>query len=172
MADQSLEVTVTIIRSRNGGAYRKLRDLAHNEVIRKKRMNLFIPINTTNNLCFAHCIARYMHPQATTNRLQEIAADMQRRAGFTIQQKIGFRDVVKFEALYDVKIVIFYRTVNADLLHYQNSEVPHPRTIHVYLHDEHFHGILNLKAFMGVPYVCKHCYKGYTKITEHWCKYV
>src|SRR4029434_2430883 len=26
--------------------------------------------------------------------------------------------------------------------------------------------------FMGVPYVCKHCYKGYTKITEHWCKYV
>ena len=25
---------------------------------------------------------------------------------------------------------------------------------------------------MGVPYVCKHCYKGYTKITEHWCKYV
>ena len=55
-----------------------------------------------DNLCFAHCIARYMYPQASTNRLQEIASDMQTRAGFTIQQKIGFRDVVKFEALLDV----------------------------------------------------------------------
>ena len=172
VTDQSLEVTVNIARSRNGGVYRKLRHLAHDEVIKKKRMNLFIPINTTDNLCFAQCIAKYMYPQATINRLQECASDIQRRAGFTIHQKIGFRDVVEFEALLDVKIFVFYRTVNGDLLYYQNSDVPHDRTIHVYLHDEHYHGILKLNAFMGVPYVCKHCYKGDTKITEHWCKYV
>ena len=55
LTDHSLELKVAIARSRNGGGgpRRKLRDLAHDEVIKQKRMHLFSPINRSNNLCFA-----------------------------------------------------------------------------------------------------------------------
>ena len=45
MTDDNLELTVSITRSKNGGVYRKLRDLVHNNVIRKNKMNLFCPSN-------------------------------------------------------------------------------------------------------------------------------
>ena len=57
MTDDNLELTVSITRCVNGGAYRKLRDLVHNDIIRKNKMNLFCPTNITNKLCFAICLA-------------------------------------------------------------------------------------------------------------------
>ena len=89
-----------------------------------------------NNLCSATCLANYLHPQASHTSLQEIAADMQRRAGLTIQQKIGLNHITQFESLFDVKIVVFHRADNGLLMHDQTSDAPHSRIIHVYLHDD------------------------------------
>ena len=124
-----------------------------------------------NNLCSATCLANYLQPQASHTSLQEIAADMQRRAGLTIQQKIGLNHITQFESLFDVKIVVFHRADNGLLMHDQTSDAPHSRIIHVYLHDEHYHRIVNLKAFIGMPYVCRHCFRGYTNSSDHRCKY-
>lgn len=44
MTDDNLDLTVSITWSRNGGAYKKLRDIAHNKVISKKIMNFFCPV--------------------------------------------------------------------------------------------------------------------------------
>ena len=151
MTDNSLELTVAIARCRNGGGRpsRKLRDLAHDEVIKQKIMHLFNPVNRSNNLCFAMCLANYLNPHSTSNRLEAIATDMQMRAGFTPQQKI-FSDIAKFEALYSVKVVVFYRRADAKLLHYQTDEkpndiiafIPTQRALSWYSESAGFHGCI------------------------------
>ena len=50
MTDDNLELTVSITWSKNGGVYRKLRDIVHNDIIRKNKINLFCPSNITNKL--------------------------------------------------------------------------------------------------------------------------
>ena len=46
MVDDNLELTVSILtHNKNGGAYRKLRELAHKEVICKNWMHSFCPSN-------------------------------------------------------------------------------------------------------------------------------
>src|SRR4029434_5022998 len=103
MTDQSLELTVAIARNRHGGARRKLQDLAHDEVIKKNRMHLFSPLNSSNNLCFALCLANYLNRHTTIDMLESIALGMQRRVGFTPEQMIGLTDVGKFETAFNVK---------------------------------------------------------------------
>ncbi len=38
----------------------------------------------------------------------------------------------------------------------------HPKTVFLYLHDDHYYMIMNLTGFLGSPYVCQFCYKSYT----------
>ena len=57
LTDDNLELTVSITWSKNGGVYRKLRDLLHNDVIRKNKIHLLCPSNITNKLRFAICLA-------------------------------------------------------------------------------------------------------------------
>ena len=99
-----LELTVSITRSKNGGAYGKLRELAQNEVIAKNRMN---PTDISNTLCFTICLAHFLDPHAHTNTLETSAMDMHTHMGFTEQQQIGFKDVSKFERALGIKIVVF-----------------------------------------------------------------
>ena len=171
MTDDNLELTVSITRCKNGGAYRKLRDLVHNDIIRKNKMNLFYPTNITNKLCLAICLAHYLNPEAPDDTLEHAAIGIQTRVGLDVQQKIGFKDVSKCERALGVKIVVLYRSGTNNLLKYQSSDTPQSRTVFLYLHDEHYYMIRNLKAFLGVPYVCQFCYAGFTCRRDHRCKY-
>ena len=60
-----------------------------------------------------------------TNSLEAIAVDMQRRVGFTPEYKICFSDVGKFETTFNVKVVVFYRDNDGQLLHYQRNDTRH-----------------------------------------------
>ncbi len=51
--DSALQLCVSVARNRQGGGRRKLSDLAHNMVIQKNKMNLFVPGNITSNMCFS-----------------------------------------------------------------------------------------------------------------------
>ncbi len=57
--DSTLQLCVSVVRNRQGGVRRKLSDLAHNMVIQKKKMNLFIPKNIIDNMCFSICLANF-----------------------------------------------------------------------------------------------------------------
>ncbi len=69
------------------------------------------------------------------------------------------------------KLLFFYRA-NGGLETYKNQNEPHPNTVCLYLHDNHYYMILNLTAFIGTPYVCQFCFKGYSKASNHSCEYV
>ncbi|XP_059395371.1 uncharacterized protein LOC132127485 [Carassius carassius] len=171
--DECLNLKVSIARSKQGGARRKLRDLAHNQVIDKNRLNLFVPSNIAgeNNLCFAICLAHFLNPQKPHTELEPVASALQESAGYTDQHMISLKDIAQFERMLNIKIVVFYRTNTGKLEKYANTDVPHPKTVFLYLHDNHYFMIKNLKGFIGTPYVCEYCYQGFTAQRDHRCQY-
>ncbi|KAL2078838.1 hypothetical protein ACEWY4_024582 [Coilia grayii] len=101
--------------------------------------------------------------------LAAMGDDMHRRAGFTPQQKIGFSDVAVFERLYDVKIVIFYRSDNGMIIKYQTTETLHDKTAFLYLHDQHYYHVIKPHTFLGNAYFCRFCYESYNNKLTHKC---
>lgn len=135
-------------------------------------MNLFCPTNITNNLCFTICLAHFLNPEKPHTELEAVAASIQKSAGFTDQYKISFNDIACFEHMLDIKIVTFHRTNAGKLEKHTTTDEPHPKTVFLYLHESHYYLIKNLKAFLGVPYVCRFCYQGYTCRRDHRCRFV
>lgn len=172
MSDDQIEIQANIAMNRQGGGTRrKLVDLSLNEVIKRKKMSLFCPMNVSNKLCFSICLARFLNPQLPESELESCALSIHNNAGFSINDPIALHHIGTFEKLLDIKIVVIYRTSSGGLETYKNHDEPHPRTVFLYLHDEHFYMILNLTAFIGSDYVCEFCYKGYNHPRNHHCKY-
>ncbi|XP_055070270.2 uncharacterized protein [Misgurnus anguillicaudatus] len=171
--DDNLMLKVSIVRSKNGGVgdRRKFRDLAHNEVIKRNRMNLFCPANMSDKLCFALCLAHFLNPQKTDPELVPIAASIQNAAGFSIQDMIRFNDVALFERLLNIKIVVFHRSSTGALEKYMTKDKPHYKTVFLYLSDSHYFMIKNLRAFIGCKHVCDYCYNGFSNKRDHRCRY-
>ncbi len=138
--DKSLNLRVSIARSKHGGARRKIQGLAHDQVLAKNRLNLFMPLNITeeNNLCFAICLAHFLNPQKLHTELESVASALQEAAGYTDQHKISLNDIARFEHMLNIKIVVFYRTDTGVLEKYTNTAVPHLKTVFLYLHDNHY----------------------------------
>ncbi|XP_051741381.1 uncharacterized protein LOC127507995 [Ctenopharyngodon idella] len=64
MSDDQIEIQANIAMNRQGGGTRrKLVDLSLNEVIKRKKMSLFCPMNVSNKLCFSICLARFLNSQ-------------------------------------------------------------------------------------------------------------
>ncbi len=145
--DSALQLCVSVARNRQGGVRRKLSDLAHNMVIQKNKMNLFAPKNITNNICFSICLAHFLNPHSPDQELTRIAKNMHTEQGYEPQDKIAFHDVSKFEKALDLKIVIFHRSSSGKLELYKNTDETHQNTVHLYLHEEHYYMIKNLKGF-------------------------
>lgn len=171
MADDSLQLHVSIARSKNGGVRRKIIDIAHDDVFKRKKMHLFCPNNVGTNLCFAICLAHFLEPQTPHHDLEGRAMTIQNAAGFTSQSLIGFNDVAKFEKVLNIKIVVFHRSSDGRLEKYKTHEKPHPKTVFLYLHDSHYYMIKKLTAFIGSDYVCEYCYAGSKNRQNHECKF-
>ncbi len=57
LSDDAVEIDAAVAMNRQGGGRRrKLTDLAVDQVIQKKKTNLFCPINLSNQLCFSICL--------------------------------------------------------------------------------------------------------------------
>ncbi len=54
---------------------------------------------------------------------------------------------------------------------YKNTDETHQNTVHLYLHEEHYYMIKNLKGFLGYGYVCEYCYQGFNDRSLHYCKF-
>ncbi len=105
----------------------------------------------------------FSRSQLPESELESRATVIHNDAGFSNQDKIGLHDIARFENQLDIKIVVFYRTSAGALETFKNHGEFHPKTMFLYLHDEHYYMILNLTAFIGASYVCQFCYKGYEK---------
>ncbi len=170
LSDEAVEIDATVAMNRQGGGRRrKLTDLAVDQVIKKKKTNLFCPINLSNQLCFSICLARFLNPQLPESELEKLAVTIQ-NSGFSIQDRIALSDIALLERALGIKIVVFHRSNAMVLETYKNCDELHPKTVFLYLHDDHYYMIMNLTGFLGSPYVCQFCYKSYTTRRDHRCK--
>ncbi|XP_034055149.1 uncharacterized protein LOC117534968 isoform X1 [Gymnodraco acuticeps] len=90
--------------------------------------------------------------------------------GLTDQTAVTFNDIVKFEESLKCTIVVFYRG-DKDRTHckFQTEGPKRDKTVFLFLFKNHYYGIKNLKGFLGPPYVCEHCYTGYSSQWSHSC---
>ncbi len=109
LSDDAVEIEVDVPINRQGGGHlRKLTDLPLQQVIKRKKMNLFVHMNSTiNNVCFSICLARFLEPQLPESELESRATVIHNDAGFLIQDKIGLHDIARSENQLDIKIVVF-----------------------------------------------------------------
>ena len=176
LTDDVLELVVTGVHNKRGGVRLKLKSMPYDEIIRKKKLSLYTPCNTHNNLCFSLCITHFLHEgvpggsTVTEETNLEAAHKLHSELGYESDHSVGFSDVYKFERHLDVKILIFHHNEAFKKLNmFQTHTEQHPNTIWLYLHNDHYHLIENRTAFFGTRYVCEYCYKAHEGITLHKC---
>ncbi|MGL6054894.1 MAG: hypothetical protein ACRC0O_06480 [Vibrio metschnikovii] len=57
LSDDMVETRASVAMNRQGGGRRKLADIALDQVIKRKKMSLFCPMNVANNLCLSICLS-------------------------------------------------------------------------------------------------------------------
>lgn len=172
LSDDSLDLIVTVARNRSGGVGERLKlgGVTYDEILSKKGRFLYHAGNLDNQLCFAMCIARYKYPQTSAVDRLTYATRIHQAAGFDINHPITLTDVGKFERLLGVKIIVFHNRVGCKRLEcFQTQDTPHPQTVWLYLHNNHYYLIENKKGFFGARYICDYCYQTYSTILYHNC---
>ncbi|XP_076840662.1 uncharacterized protein LOC143485207 isoform X1 [Brachyhypopomus gauderio] len=100
------------------------------------------------------------------------ANNLQRDVGLTAEYMVSFADIPLFEQHLGCKIVVLYRDRSKKgYSFFQTSELPHDRTIFIYLQKNHYYGVKNVKALLGSEYFCKFCYATYSRKMGHKCVY-
>ncbi|XP_055742880.1 uncharacterized protein LOC129826318 [Salvelinus fontinalis] len=133
IADRTIELVVQIICQPQGGGgqRRKLDSLMQSDIISNKRANLINVHNPGNKLCFAIGRAHLLSPGCTDLASLQKAQELQTAVGLGIHDAVAFSDIVQFENVLNIKIVVLYHSrANAALLKFQNNPEPHPQTLY------------------------------------------
>lgn len=73
-------------------------------------------------------------------QLNQHAPRLHADVSFNAEHKVSLSDISKFERFLDIKIIVFHHnsgTKQLDL--YQTCEQIYPKTVWLYLHDDHFY---------------------------------
>ncbi|XP_058870482.1 uncharacterized protein LOC117407818 [Acipenser ruthenus] len=174
LADDSLMLIVQVIRCPEGGGVRRgLQTLMKSELIRKKAKHLIICYNRDNQLCFPYSVLSLLFPEfrGAYDTCMAEALKLQQSVGLSEHQTVSFADIDKFEQALDVKIVVWYRCPQKDVfLNHQTDTRAKSKTVFLFLHENHFYGIVNLKGFLGAAYLCNYCYTAYSNRLGHRCE--
>ncbi|XP_034080793.1 uncharacterized protein LOC117551842 isoform X1 [Gymnodraco acuticeps] len=172
MAEGNMELVVQIVQAPRGGVQgkRMISKMLDSEIVKKKARFLYVVQNSSNQLCFAINLALLLHDNLTDNEGVKRGKEIQNMAGLTAHTAVTFSDIDKFEDSLNCKIVVFYR--NGDdrtLCTFQTDAPTRDKTVFLFLLHNHYYGVKNLKGFLGSPYVCEHCYTGYSSQWSHSC---
>lgn len=170
-ADEGVELIVHIVRNPRGGGKRKLEKTLDCEILKKKKRHLYIVDDREDQLCFAISLSHVFQPDFTDSQCDSLGKELQHQAGLDDQTPVTFGDIHRFEEILKRKIVVFYRTShNEPLSHFATDFADCSKPLFLFLMQNHYYGIKNLKAFIGAKLVCNYCYKGLSKPYVHSCK--
>ena len=171
-ADSPLEVVIQVVKNPRGGAgdKRKLKKTLVSEIVNKKKKHLHVVPNVNNKLCFTISLALLINTDFTYIQAVEHARELHHLAGLTEATAVAFSHINKFEQIVNRKIVVFYRDAeDRALSHFETQYPKSDQPVFLFLLNEHYYGIKNLKGFLGVDNVCHYCYRGYCRSESHSC---
>ncbi|XP_040924836.1 uncharacterized protein LOC121201921 [Betta splendens] len=170
LTDGSLELVIQVVRNPQGGGKRLLAKTLDCKIVQKKQRFMYIVNNRNNELCFAINLAHLLYPGITDAEAERRGSELQQRAGLTAQTPVCFTDVEKFEELVQRRIVIFYRTDLKRLNTFHTAKQRPGKPLYMFLFENHYYGLKNACAFIGMKYLCSHCYTGYDGLLNHKCE--
>lgn len=127
-----------------------------------------------NKHVFAVNLALLADPDLTTSEAISVGRRIHIRSGLSVDVKVAFNDIVRFEELLGCKIVVFYSVMGKgnkiNLVRFQTVTPAQETTHYLHLHNDHYYGIKNVKRFLGVKFFCKHCQRVSVWIQTLLCK--
>ena len=165
-----LRLIMTVIRNMGGmGRRRVISTVLYSEVIQKKRNHLLDPNNTISNLCFGISLLGVMSEKwLAIPELTQSARQLYRELRFSDEQEILLSDVVTFEKHLKVNIGVVLNGRKGWEI-FRSGPPAYHQTFFLLLHDGHYYGVRNIKAFFGRKHYCDVCGNVYSH--SHHCKY-
>ena len=189
--DDTFEVNVGIMSAddQGGGCSRAIVDtdpLSATCTIRKKRSMVFIPAVHNEYLCAARaiitCKAKLDNMPRTAfaklirkDRVMSNDYESQRSCSIRLHSQadvptdrpVKVTDLHRFETVLDMQIVVISGDTGNDIIY--KGLITRPRKMFLYLKDEHYHSITNIKGFYVNRKICVHCLDVYSKNNKHGC---
>ncbi|XP_054711137.1 uncharacterized protein LOC129220730 [Uloborus diversus] len=176
MLDSGFFVDIITVR-RDVGAGRRTRKIVNTKVdCLKKRSILSIPVDDEGLCCAKAIVYALAHLHGDQTQIEALrqrdrptlmnrARELHAAAGVPLGP-CTFTEIVKFEEHLDTQIVV----ISADNLNKVSYKGPsRKQRINLYLHDEHFEVIKNLKGFYASNFYCEICEKPYDHRQNHQC---
>ncbi|XP_078531047.1 uncharacterized protein LOC144817954 [Lissotriton helveticus] len=165
----TFRVIALIVRGREGGVSRPLKSVLYSKIIGKKQRWLLNFNNGAANTCLAASIVGLLMGRNTTDAvIMSRAAEAHAVLEIPPDRMVGFGDIGLFENYFAVTVKVLYH--NGSWKYFTTGERVKNKTVYVLHHENHFYGILNLKSFLGVKYVCTHCDHIYNTKAQHHCE--
>ena len=170
MEDGGLELVVQVVHNHRGGAKRKLENTLDCEILSKKAPHLYVTNNSNNQLCFAVSLAHLIDSNLTDSQAVNFGRELQRLVGLDEHTPVTFSDISKFEKIVKRKIMVLYRDEGQrPLSRFETDSPQSDKPLYLYLSQEHYYGIKNIKGFTGRRYICSYCHIGYNDPHKHTC---
>ncbi|XP_077198782.1 uncharacterized protein LOC143839922 isoform X2 [Paroedura picta] len=168
LLNDTLRLTVTISQPPRGGALRKIKSIPYSSIVERKRRFLIDFSSDSHNLCFAAGLIGVMKRNENQNdaTLLEAARKLHSELGWSTQKKVGLNDIAIVEDHLKVNIQVVLCSDKGWHI-FKTQPQRYPDSHFILLHNEHFYGVINIKAFMGSRNFCQHCHHIYNH--KHNC---
>ncbi|XP_077205235.1 ephrin type-B receptor 1 isoform X2 [Paroedura picta] len=160
LLNDTLRLTVTISRPPRGGALRKIKSIPYSSIVQRKRRFLIDFSSDSHNLCFAAGLMGVMKRGENDATLLEAARKLHSELGWSTQKKVGLNDIAIVEDHLKVNIHVVLCSDKGWHI-FKTRPLRYPDTHFILLHDQHYYGVINIKAFMGSRNFCQHCHSIY-----------
>ena len=138
-----------------------------------------IRVRNKDILCLARALVTDMARQGNESAYSSIrhgcsiqgilAKELHQKAGVP-EDLSGLSEVTKFQDVIDEYQIVVVSAEHFNAIVHEGTK--RDKQIYLYHHDNHFHIITSLSAFLGKAYWCLECKKGYDKKENHRCSKV
>nr|XP_054606752.1 uncharacterized protein LOC129166943 [Nothobranchius furzeri] len=167
-SENDFNFRLQVVNNRSGAGKRKLETILDGELVDKKRIQLMIPTDSKQTLCFAPSIAGLLNQASTNAQLLDVAKNLQNQAGLSDQTLVSFSDVIQFENIVQRKMVTFFRADRV-ISNFETDYSDHSNPMFLLLLDHHYYSIRNIKGFLDAKYFCPFCFTPYQTMSGHHC---
>ena len=157
--------------------------------IKRKRSMVTIPEVPNEFLCAARatvtCLAKlnkmpqakfnmFVHKNSVMSRMQHSqrshALKLHKQAGLSTDAPVPVHDLHKFEDVLNVQIIVVSGDTGDEIVY--TGKMERKRKIYLYLKDQHYHSIVNIKGFFVYKKFCEECLTTYSEHWRHSCEAV
>ena len=172
--DSGLIIEVTLVDMPKGGVHKRCKFVNTDKFIKDKKC--IIRILNNDDLCCARAIViakakidqhEKWESVRKGGKIQEILANQLHERAVVHHEKCGIDEIKKFQDVLSGYQILVVSKHHFNGIIYSGPEAQ--KKIYLYLHDNHYHVITSMPAFLSRNYYCTKCNTGYDHKEDHKC---